>query len=292
LNALCKFFLAIAIVIVSLTENFIHCQEGLPLFWWKEGPFVNFGDYISYKMVERIVGQPLLSYNKRSPHQMQKLLASGSIFYFANEGDVVWGSGINGLRMNKKDYLFNSLSVRSVRGPLTRAFLKRNFNIIAPEIYGDPALLFPYLFPEFKRKNYPKHEYVVIIHFRDIPYFINDDQSYLVHATEPWDVIIKAILNSKFVISSALHGIIIAESYGIPARLLRIGDSEPLFKFVDYYEGTGRNDFNYATSIEDALLMGGEPPAKCDLEQLYNAFPFEFWPNRQFPTINFILESS
>lgn len=261
--------------------------NGLPLFWWKEGDFINFGDYISYKLVERIVGQPLSYYNKKSPNQTQKLLASGSIFYFANEEDIVWGSGINGKRMGRKDYVFNSLSVRSVRGPLTRDFLKRTFGIEAPEIYGDPALLFPYLFPEFKRKKNPEHEYVVIVHYLDIPYFINDESSCIIHSTEPWYKVINAILNSKFVISSSLHGIILAEAYGIPARLLRMTESEPLFKYVDYYEGTGRPEFTFATSIEDALLMGGEPPFQCDVEQIYNAFPFEYWPDREFPLLDF-----
>ena len=31
-------------------------KEGLPLYYWQE-KFVNFGDYLSLKLVERIVGQ-------------------------------------------------------------------------------------------------------------------------------------------------------------------------------------------------------------------------------------------
>lgn len=262
-------------------------EEGLPLFWWKEGNFINFGDFISYKLVERIVGSPLRYYNKKNPNQDKKLLASGSIYYFANEGDVVWGSGVNGKRPNKKDYSFSYLDMRSVRGPLTREFLKENFGIISPEIYGDPALLFSSLFPEFKRKENPQHDYVIIIHYLDIPYFINFPGDRIVYATEPWDKVVEEILNSKFVITSSLHGIIIADSYGIPARLLRITEHEPLLKFYDYYLGTGRSDFMYATSVEEALMMGGEPPMQCDLEQIYSVFPFEFWPNSEFPKIDF-----
>ena len=84
-----------------------------------------------------------------------------------------------------------------------------------------------------------------------------------------------------------LAGIILAEAYGIPARLLRLGETEPLFKYVDYYEGTGRSEFDFATSVEDALSMGGEAPLQCDFEQIYNAFPFDYWPNHQFPQIDF-----
>ena len=67
----------------------------------------------------------------------------------------------------------------------------------------------------------------------------------------------KIILDSSFVISSSLHGIIISEAYGIPARIIRPDDFfadkfwqyEPLFKYEDYYYGTGRSNFTYANNI-------------------------------------------
>ena len=74
----------------------------------------------------------------------------------------------------------------------------------------------------------------------------------VVYPTQPWYEVIEKILDSKFVISSSLHGIIIAEAFGIPARLLKITDKEPLFKYADYYYGTGRFDFQAATSVAQA----------------------------------------
>lgn len=262
-------------------------KTGLPMFWWKEGNFVNFGDYLSYQIVQRIVGQPLPFYNKKSPNQSQKLLALGSIFYFANEGDIVWGSGINGKRLDKKDYSFVNLDIRAVRGPLTRNFLTENFGMSVPEVYGDPALLVPYLFPEFKRKANPSWDYVVIVHYLDIPYFLETDDPHIMFATQPWDIVLERILDSRFVISSSLHGIILAEAYGIPARYVRITENEPVFKFYDYYLGTGRASFEYASSIEEALKMGGEPGIVWDPEKLYRAFPIEFWPRSTLPLIPF-----
>lgn len=261
-------------------------EEGLPLFWWKEGDFINFGDHISHVLVERIVGQKVRFYNKKSPNQTKKLLGTGSIYFFANEGDVVWGSGVNGKRLLRKHYFFNYIDIRSVRGPLTRQFLKDKFNLDAPEIYGDPALLFPYLFPEFKPNPKPENDYLVIVHYLDVDHFPERDSNYIL-ATEPWDVVVRAILNSKFVISTSLHGVVLAEAYGIPARLLRVAEGEPLLKFYDYYLGSGRSGFQYASSVEEALLLGGEPPISCDLEQVYNAFPFEFWPSSEFTKPNF-----
>ena len=256
--------------------------EGLPLYYWRQQTFVNFGDILSLKVVERIVNGPVRVYVKKQRENEQKLLAIGSIFYFASEGDVVWGSGINGKRLSKSDYTFMQLDVRAVRGPLTRQFLMDNFGIISPETYGDPALLVPYLFPEFKRKKDPSLEYVIIPHYLDVPLFPKTEYDNVVYATEPWERVIEKILDSKFVISTALHGIVVAEAFGIPARLLRVSENEPMFKFQDYYLGTHRSHFQAAYSIEEALRMGGEPPFQCDLKKLYEAFPFEFWPNTNF----------
>jgi pyruvyltransferase len=259
-------------------------SEGLPLFWWKEGPFVNFGDVLSLKLVARMTGSPIRFYNKKPCHKEKKLLACGSIFFFAYDNDVIWGSGINGKTLLKKHYSFTHLDIRAVRGPLTRQFLWENFGIECPEVYGDPALLIPYFFPEFKRKENPSLDYLVIPHYVEEKLFSKIPRENLVCSTEPWDLIIEKILDSKLVIATSLHGVIVAEAFGIPARLLRVTENNHLFKFRDYYLGTNRPYFQVATSVEEALEMGGEPPFSCDLKKLYEAFPFEFWPNTQFKT--------
>ncbi len=252
-------------------------SQGLPLYYWRQPHMVNFGDYISLKLVERIVGHSVRVYQKNTPEK--KLLAIGSILSFANDHDVVWGSGINGKLLNPKDYVFKNLDVRAVRGPLTKYYLENEFGIKVPSIYGDPALLFPLLFPEFKRKQNPTFDFIIIPHYSEIRFFPKSQYPNVVYPTEPWDQVISKILDSKFVISSSLHGIIIAEAYGIPARLLRITENERIFKYLDYYMGTGRYDFKSASSVEEALVLGGEKPIKCDLKKLYFAFPFDLWPN-------------
>lgn len=162
-----------------------------------------------------------------------------------------------------------------------------NFWIYCPEIYGDPALLFPYFFQEFKKKENPSNEFIVIPHYSERSLLPKSMGSFIVHPTDPWEEIFEKILDSKFVIASSLHGIIVAEAFGIPARMLRVTEHEALIKYQDYYLGTNRPDFCYATSIEEALEMGGEQPFQCDLDRLYRAFPFEFWPNAQFIFPNF-----
>lgn len=255
--------------------------EGLPLFWWGEGSETNFGDYLSLKLVERIVERPVRYFNKAPFCKEKKLLAIGSIFYFARNGDVIWGSGINGKTLNNIDYVFTDLDVRSVRGPKTREFLWDNFGIVAPEIYGDPALLFPYFFPEFKKQTSPEYDYVIIPHYKDRNLFPKSADPHIIHPTDPWNEVIEKIINSQFVISGSLHGIVLAEAYGIPARYLRVSEKEHIFKYQDYYLGTGRPNFQYARSIDEALAMGGEAPFSCDLQKIYEAFPFDYWSSKK-----------
>lgn len=260
--------------------------EGLPLFYWCENPAINFGDYLSFKMVERIVDGPVANCGKKHC-KIRTLFASGSLYYFAREDDVIWGTGINGLKLSKSDYTFTWLDIRSVRGPLTAEFLWTHFQLKAPEIYGDPALLTPYFFPEFQRKENPTYDYIIIPHYREENLFPKELYPNVVYPTDPWDEVIGKILDSKFVISSALHGLIVAEAYGIPARYLRITEREPFFKYMDYYQGTNRPNFRFATSVDEALLMGGEVPFECDLEKIYDAFPFDYWPETKFKKPDF-----
>jgi pyruvyltransferase len=253
-------------------------NEGLPLYYWQQKDFVNFGDYLSVKIVERIIDGPVTIY-KKTKIPKKKIIALGSLLYFANTNDVLWGTGHNNKHPAKESYSFTNLDVRAVRGPLTRAFLQENFGIKCPEIYGDPALLFPYLFPEFKKQKEPSHSYVFIPHLYEKNQFPKILGSQIVHPTDPWNEVIERILDSQFVVSGSLHGIIIAEAFGIPARYVRLSEKEPLFKYEDYYISTGRPNFTYATTIQEALELGGEPPIIFDPIPLYEAFPFEYWPH-------------
>jgi pyruvyltransferase len=89
--------------------------------------------------------------------------------------------------------------------------------------------------------------------------------------------IVSEIAGSSFVASSSLHAVIVAEAYGIPARLVGALE-EPIFKYRDYYAGTGREEFEPAPSFEKAIKWGGEPPPLWNAHALLDAFPTDLWP--------------
>lgn len=256
------------ITLLILSIAFIaRTYAATPLYWWEpENETSNFGDQLSIILIEKMAGKKI----EKANLDEHKVLALGSILHFAKDGDIVWGSGINGKHTLIKDYQFKKLDVRSVRGPLTRLFLTM-MGIEVPEIYGDPALLLPLFFPELKKD--PKIEFIVIPHISETHLFTQGP--HVIFPSEPWEKVVQKILESQFVISSSLHGVIVAEAFGIPARLLKITDNEPLFKYTDYYLGTGRPDYSYATSVTEALRMRGEPLPKCNLQNILDAFPKE-----------------
>ncbi|KAA8482793.1 pyruvyl transferase [Arcticibacter tournemirensis] len=242
-------------------------------FWSPPSGGLNFGDHLSKIIVNKV----LADHNymlEEEVKQSRRLLALGSVLHFAKDNDVIWGTGVNG-KVDLSEHTYYQLDVRAVRGPLTRNFLLER-GIEAPAVYGDPALLIPSLFPgRFKRTS--KKDYVVVPNLHDMSIVQNSNAENIVSPLSSWNRCISDILEADFVIASSLHGLIIAEAYGIPARYLRLSETENLFKYNDYMMGTGRDEIEPATSLAEALKMGGMKAPLFDSQKLLNAFPTDLW---------------
>lgn len=93
------------------SANKTTSYEGIPLYYWQQKSFVNFGDYLSLVLVERIVGVPVKTHQNYPQFAgVKKMLAIGSIMSFAKNFDVIWGTGVNGKLLEKK-----RLSIRLFR---------------------------------------------------------------------------------------------------------------------------------------------------------------------------------
>lgn len=234
----------------------------------------NFGDYLSV-MIYRYMLQYFGINEEQYVPKIRHLYGVGSILFWGRQNAVIWGSGLlsyppEGTFRSKK---FN-LDIRAVRGPETRKILL-NEGFECPETYGDPAILMPVIYqPDDLEKEY---EYSVILHKSDqkktknqIPIMCEDCRE-----------VIDRIVKSKLIISSSLHGIIVAEAYGVPAIML--SDTRADFnrlKYNDYYFSTERKQYPIAESVDNALTM---EPAKLpqNLEKLreglIKAFPVDLW---------------
>src|SRR5690606_15798008 len=79
-----------------------------------------------------------------------------------------------------------------------------------------------------------------------------------------------------------LHGLIVAEAYGIDALMLTVGKPlhGDLFKFDDYFASTGRPtfyaDFIEVSDIKSLVAMAmNNPKPNINIHPLLDAFPFE-----------------
>lgn len=234
-------------------------------------PVNNFGDLLGPAIVRRILARAHVDESTSSSDA--RLFSIGSVLHFANDGDTVWGTGRNG-KEDDAAHKFASLDVRAVRGPLTAKFLKDR-GIAVPAVFGDPGVLTADLFPELvPASGSPKHALTIVPNLNDLPRYPKGDE--ILDPRRPLEECLERIANSALVVGSSLHGIIVADSFGVPARL--IGSAhESSFKYQDYYLGTGRQMPQTASSIDEAIELGGAEMMHYDESALLDAFPYDLW---------------
>lgn len=244
------------------------------LFHWSPSDGnVNFGDRLAEIVTRQMLALHGLSLDDQVARDT-RLLAVGSVLHFARDGDHVWGTGWNG-KVPERQFTARNLCVHAVRGPLTAEFLRKR-GIAVPDVYGDPALLVPHLLRDRFAVD-PVHEHVFVPNLNDLA--LTRNFANVISPLWGWNVVISHILKARLVLASSLHGLVVAEAFGIPARYVRLSDTENLFKYEDYYLGSGRSegDIAFARSVEEGLEMGGMPPACYEAAPLLDAFPYDLW---------------
>lgn len=242
------------------------------LYYWRPAIGDNVGDLVSLVVV-RGLAQSLGLDDKRPTRQTRKLFAVGSILEQAVPGATVWGSGLRHAILSPHGI---PLDVRAVRGPLTRDALLHAGHA-CPAIYGDPAILLPRL---YRPQSAKARQFLVVPHFmREKELLAAHPANTVSTLTSDWAGFVDAIVAADLVISGSLHGIILAEAYGVPAILLASAMDRDRFKYDDYYAGTGRSSYDVAQSVDQALALGGQPlPALDTLQEgLLRSFPRDLW---------------
>lgn len=195
----------------------------------------NIGDALTPWLIERITGKmPLfVPYNCEFP----KFMVSGSVLNHAVKYTTVWGAGIADMR----DPINVNCDIRAVRGPITASHvrLKAGKDV---EIVGDPAWLMPlYLSPERNRRDQFMRTYKVgicphYLHQSEVTEWIGDMQIKLLNVFCSPEVFVKEMRSCDVVYSSSLHGLAIADAYGVPSQWIEC--TAPLggdgMKFYDH----------------------------------------------------------
>jgi pyruvyltransferase len=214
----------------------------LPLFWARNPRETNFGDELTSLMIPFITGQE----THWSPLDRRCLVGAGSVLSWlemetSNQPRVIWGSG---LMHEDSTVKLTSDFVVSVRGSLSRDRLRgpKANDLIT---LGDPGLLADTAFPQEQMSN--PQEILLIPHLVDrqskgVSQIISaiPNVTVLDLASDPVAICAR-IAQAKLVISSALHPLIVADSYGVPNIWLTLSDNVlgGNFKFHDYYSVFG-----------------------------------------------------
>lgn len=202
----------------------------------------------------------------------------GSIIAFKNYDAIIWGSGLLNDSIIKRNYKYKRIptyDIRAVRGPLTRERLL-SCGYSCPEVFGDPAILLPLIYiPKSVEKKY---KISIIKHYKDQS-VIPDGFHEISIVTDDYKFVVDEINASELVVSSSLHGLIIAESYGIPTIWYN-PEKKREFKFRDWYLSIGVANpamttdllnlgLNQNTDLKSRIFLLTEP--------LEKSFPFELW---------------
>lgn len=225
---------------------FYRSREGIP----------NFGDELSQQVVEFVTSRPV----KRTGRMTCDMTAIGSILdrYFRpqarlipairkklNRPILVWGSGL----IKEKQYANHSFRLSAVRGKLTRNALGGDLNTKL----GDPALFASAMMRGSKTRS----GIGIVPHFTDKNHHMVNSIAKIpgvkiIDVERNGPEVCADIGECAVILSSSLHGLIVADSFKIPNY--RLAFNERLvggdFKFLDYASAINRKNID-AIGVSD-----------------------------------------
>ena len=214
----------------------------------------NFGDVLNVPLIEHLSGKSVqytdaknadylcigslldifLKKRERGYHVSRKLHVWGSGFIAPEGAHPVFGD-------SREELFSRDMVFHAVRGLVTLNRLRRMGFDVRDTAVGDPGLLASHVFPI---KNVVKKFRVGLIpHYADVAepifHFLLKrlKNVTLINIFDPPEIFLAKISECDVVLSSAMHGIVAADSYGIPNIWLRISDNLTGgdYKFKDYY---------------------------------------------------------
>ncbi|MDQ0512519.1 polysaccharide pyruvyl transferase family protein [Ancylobacter amanitiformis] len=300
----------------------------VPLSWvaaTRVQNYLNLGDALSPVMVALLSGKPII--HQAHDAASIRMSAVGTIAQNLKGGDIsVWGTGSSrylntggeGERIPFVPDPATRYRVHATRGPVSRAILGEA-NAVGAPVFGDPVWALPRFYNPTLEKKY---EVGVIVHLSDLAdrsldakpretydrYHIPPELAGSVRIINTLTEISAAsmrakldeILSCKRLVSTSLHGMVFAESYGIPCLYFaprgapdgligRVMDPDDGFdlRITDLYLGMGipripvyvqrrnkRTDWEHLIwSIDTAWK-----PVEFDIDPLIDALPIDVAP--------------
>ncbi len=267
----------------------------IKLIYFVEDP--NFGDMLNVDLFSKYTNKTVINTDKNKAD----IVAIGSLLHvLLNKKNknlknkkplIVYGTGfIEKNRLN--DFFIRPLDVRAVRGFRTLDRLRKCENVaISPNVaVGDPALLIPKIFDVSNIKK--KYKLGIIPHYvdKDNPLLnkINVKNSIILDVTDNTKDFVNKLASCEAIISSAMHGLICADSLLIPNVRMILSDkiTGGDYKFDDYYSAFGIRNHNKVNlneqgfnendlvNLHQTYFIDKEKLTKIQ-DDLINAFPYK-----------------
>lgn len=214
------------------------------VYWWRGKNDKNWGDKINKFLVKELSGKNVVHIDDIFNFRFFKVYSCvGSIIHHLKYKNVhIWGSGLIENKIPKNIKIDN---ISAVRGPKTRDLLKHH-GYDCPEIFGDPVFLLPRIY----NPSLPKQHTVGLIpHYKDknsdIVKSLMAQGAFMIDIFGDDKEVINNVLKCRNILSSSLHGLILADSYQVPSKWIKINKLVGNhFKFDDYYNSIGINNEN------------------------------------------------
>lgn len=196
-------------------------------YWWRhDNGEHNFGDELNTLILDRLGFHHQLS----SPDEAE-LVAIGSVLEHL---PAYWPGSVVGAGKQFEDtklYLSDA-RVFALRGKLT---LSGTVGLGGHQpVLGDPGLLASY----FVRQPRAKYDLGVVPHHRDHELYQRFSYGRYIDPRQPAEKVIQEIASCKRIVSSSLHGLVVADAFEIPRQaepfLQQLPDEGGDFKFRDY----------------------------------------------------------
>lgn len=242
----------------SLLRRLINSRkQPLKLWYWRhENSKGNFGDEITPEIILSIFGYR----TEWASIEKCEIIGAGSILETAiesnNKSIKVWGSGFilpPEKGKTKKD--ISNLDYYVVRGEKTRSRINKSHIPL-----GDPGLLANIV---YQKSNNKSNKIGVVAHYVDanhetVSKMRGDDRFVIIDPLNRPQDVAREITECKLILSSSLHGLIFADSFGIPNIHVQFSDLVVggEYKFRDYYSSISRQykKANVARVLDDDYL--------------------------------------
>jgi hypothetical protein len=254
-----------------------HVATSLPMRYFLRIP--NFGDLLNPLLISSLFG--------RDPYWVAEadrdhMLAIGSIMAAASPQSHIWGAGV--MHPDFGIGQADPAHIHALRGPKSFMAL-HEAGMRLPDIpLGDPAILAPRAF-NIEVAQAPRHRIGLVAHYVDranpaVLRLLAQEGVADINVHRDPLAMIAAMADCSVIVSSSLHGLIVAEALGLPSLWCQASDgiAGGLFKFHDWFAMT-RNPqiaphmLNSTDRVEALEAMAEQRCHMIDMDALIGAFP-------------------